>query len=82
MAEQDLAGRRKVKPLALANEKPDREVLFELTDPGRDIGLHAMQPLRRPRHASFAHHRAEDLQIRQIHSSLHEIINITIIHFM
>jgi hypothetical protein len=40
-----------------------------------------MQPFRRPRDAAFAHNRAEDPQIRQVHSSLPKIILITIIHF-
>jgi hypothetical protein len=38
-----------------------------LTDAGRDIGLNAMQPLGRTRHASFPDYRAENPQIGQVH---------------
>jgi hypothetical protein len=38
---QDLAGRSQVKPLALANEKRNAKILFELPDAGGDIGLNA-----------------------------------------
>lgn len=82
IAEQYLASRRKVQPFTLANEQRDRKILLQLPDPGRDIGLHAMQPLSGARHAAFAHHCTEDHQVRQVHSSLHEIRYIIIIHFM
>jgi hypothetical protein len=58
------------------------KILFKLPDPGRDIGLHTVQPLGGARHAAFAHHGAEDQQIRQVHSSLQGINFITIIHFI
>jgi hypothetical protein len=41
-----------------------------------------MQPFCRAGDAAFAHNRAEDPQIRQVHSSLQKIILITIIHFI
>jgi hypothetical protein len=41
-----------------------------------------MQTLGGPGHAAFANDRAEYLQIGQIHTSLHRINIILIIHFM
>src|SRR5262249_182738 len=82
IVEQDLSGRREMQPLALADEKHSPELLLELANPRRDIGLYAMQPFGGARHATLANDRAEDLQIRQIHSSLLQMKIILIIHFM
>jgi hypothetical protein len=53
-----------------------------LADAGRYVGLNAVQPLGGARHAAFEHDGAEDQEIGQVHSSLQEINNIRIIHFM
>ncbi len=71
-----------MQALALANKERNADIVLELADPRRDVGLDAMQMLRRARHAALAYDRTEDLQIGQIHTSLHGIIIIIIIHFM
>ncbi len=71
-----------MQPLALADEQRRPEIVLELADPRRDVGLHAMQPLGGAGDAALAHHRAEDTQFGQVHTSLLEIKIIMIIHFM
>jgi hypothetical protein len=82
IAEQHPSFRREMEPFAFANEKRNAKILLELPDTRGDIGLNTMQPLRRARHASFAHYRGEDPQVRQIHTSLPEINCIINIHFI
>jgi hypothetical protein len=71
-----------MQPLAGPNEQLDAQVLLELANPGRDIGLHAMQPLGRAGYAALTRNRAENFEIREIHISLYENEMIQIIHFM
>jgi hypothetical protein len=62
-----------MQAFALSDEQRRAEIVLELADPRRHVGLHAMQPLRRAGYAALAHHGAEDPQLRQIHASLLEI---------
>ncbi|MGY3647964.1 hypothetical protein ACVWW2_003255 [Bradyrhizobium sp. LM4.3] len=74
VAKQHLPLGRQMKTLTLSNEEGHAEILFQLPDTGRHIGLNAMQPLGRAGHAAFAHDSDEYPQIRQIHTSL-SVIN-------
>ena len=71
-----------MKPLAIADEKDNAQIVFKLADARRDIGLNAIEASRRARHAAFMDNRVEYPQIRQIHVSLHEMDKIIIIHFI
>jgi hypothetical protein len=48
--------------------KDHAEIVFQLPDPGGDVGLRTMQPFRRARHAAFAHDGTGDAQIGHISS--------------
>ena len=56
-------------------------VFNELTHPGGDVGLDAVELFRGPRHAPGLHHGAEDVEVGQIHRSRLKMIIIIIIHF-
>ncbi len=71
-----------MQALALPDEERDADIVLELADARRDVGLDAMQTLSGPRDAALTNHGAEYLQIGQIHASLHGIIIILIIHFI
>jgi uncharacterized protein (DUF1330 family) len=62
--------------------KDHAEIVFQLPDPGGDVGLHTMQPFRRARHAAIAHDGTGDAQIGQFDISLQKIEIIIIIHFI
>jgi len=65
----------------LAEEERDPEVILELPDACRHIGLDAVQALCGAGHAAFSNDGEEDAEIGKFHSSLPEIIFIIIIHF-
>jgi hypothetical protein len=72
VTKQHLSLGRQMQAFTFSNEETYAETLFQLPDAGCDIGLNAMQPLGRARHAAFAHDRDEYPQIRQIHLHLSE----------
>ena len=79
--EQELARRRDMQPLALAHEEVDAELALELAHARGDVGLHAVELFRGPRHAAGLDDGAEDMQVAEIHHSHPEIVLIIIIHF-
>ena len=81
VVEQQLALGGEVQLLALAHEKLDAEVAFELAHAGGDVGLDAVELFGGARDAAGLHHRAEDMQVGEIHRSHLEMIMFIIIHF-
>ena len=82
VAEQRAAGGRHVHALALADEELHAQVLFQLADARRDVGLHPMQLLGGAGDAAGADDSAENVQVDQIHRSQSKMIIIIIIHFL
>jgi hypothetical protein len=70
-----------VQLLAVANEQLDAKLRFELAHAGGDVGLHAVELLRRACDAARLHDGAEDVEIGQVHRSHFEMHLIIIIHF-
>ena len=71
-----------MQAFALSNEERCAEILLELAYSRCDVRLHAMQPFSRARDSAFAHHGAENAEIRQVHPSLPKMFFILFIHFM
>ena len=69
IAEQHLACGREVQPLALPDEEGHAELLLELADASRDVGLDAVEAFRRAGDAALAGEGAEDPQGRKIHGA-------------
>jgi hypothetical protein len=70
-----------VQLLALADKQLDPEVGLKLAHAGGDVGLHTVELLGGARHAARLHHRAEDVEVAEIHRSHPEMDMIIIIHF-
>ena len=73
---------RQQETLAFPLEEFHAEMVFELADARRDIGLDAAQPLGRSRYAAFSDDSREYAQIRQFHPSPLKNETIIIIHFL
>jgi hypothetical protein len=52
-----------MQPLALADEQRDVEILLELADPRRHVGLHAVELRRGAGDAALADDGREDAQV-------------------
>jgi hypothetical protein len=71
IVEQGLAGGRQHHAAAVAHEQRHAYRFLQLLDARGDVGLHAVEPLGRPRDAAFGHHGAEYFQFGQFHDDLH-----------
>src|SRR6516164_8880791 len=69
-----------MQPLAFPDEERNTELLFQLTNPGRDIRLHPMKPFGRPGDAARANDGIKNAKVGEIHASLPENDMILFIH--
>ena len=73
VAQQNLAGGCQMQPFALANKQRRPEIILELPDPRRHVGLHTMQPLGGAGYPALADDSTKDAQPGQIHISLYKM---------
>ena len=70
-----------MQALAIADEQLDAEIGLELAHARGDVRLHPVEPLGGAGDAAGLYHRAEDVEIGEVHRSHSEIIMFIIIHF-